>query len=56
MKLSDSGICKCGGKYTASEWTTKTHRKGRTSCSACGRTELKTESIMVKLEHKYANA
>ena len=43
MKLSDSGICKCGGKLTASEWKTKTHRKGRTTCSACGRTELRTQ-------------
>ena len=43
MKLTDSGMCPCGGKLTVSEWKTKTHRKGRTTCSACGRTELRTQ-------------
>jgi hypothetical protein len=38
------GICPCGGKLVTSEWTTKLHRKGRTTCNACGRTELKTEN------------
>ncbi len=43
FRLTVNGICQCGGKLVTSEWETKTHRKGRTTCSACGRTELKQE-------------
>jgi hypothetical protein len=43
FRLTVNGICSCGGKLVASEWETTTHRKGRTTCSACGRTELKLE-------------
>ena len=43
FRLTVNGICPCGGKLVTSEWETKTHRKGRTTCSACGRTELKRE-------------
>ncbi len=44
MKLSHEGICQCGGKLVASEWKlVDGTRKGRTTCQACGRTELKTQ-------------
>jgi hypothetical protein len=43
FRLTVNGICSCGGKLVTSEWETKTYRKGRTTCSACGRTELKLE-------------
>jgi len=39
MRLTIEGLCPCGGLLRTAEWTTKTHRKGRTTCSACGRTE-----------------
>jgi hypothetical protein len=43
FRLTVNGICPCGGKLVTSEWSAKSHRKGRTTCSACGRTELKQE-------------
>jgi hypothetical protein len=43
FRLIIDGICPCGGQLRTCEWTTKTHNKGRTTCNACGRTELKTE-------------
>ena len=42
FRLTVDGICPCGGKLKTSEWTTITMFKGRTTCEACGRTELKT--------------
>ena len=35
-----SGICICGGKLIHSSWETKTEKKERSTCNACGRTEL----------------
>jgi hypothetical protein len=43
FRLIVNGLCPCGGKLVTSEWETKTHNKGRTTCNACGRTELKME-------------
>ena len=45
MRLSVNGLCPCGGLLKTAEWKTKTHRKGRTTCKSCGRTELKQERI-----------
>jgi hypothetical protein len=44
FRLIVNGVCPCGGDLRTAEWTTKTHNKGRTTCNACGRTELKTEN------------
>ncbi len=49
MRLTVNGLCPCGGKLRSSEWETKTHRKGRTTCNSCGRTELKEERINGKI-------
>jgi len=45
MRLTVNGQCPCGGRLRSAEWSTKTHRKGRTTCNECGRTELKTEEL-----------
>ena len=45
MKLVTEGLCPCGGKLKTNEWKTKKYRKGRTTCNACGRTELKLEKL-----------
>jgi hypothetical protein len=38
--LTFEGVCPCGRPLTTSTWKTLTERKGRTTCRACGRTEL----------------
>ena len=43
MRLTIEGICPCGGRLKAIEWETLEAKKGRTTCSACGRTELRVE-------------
>ena len=45
MRLTIEGICPCGGILRTAEWITKQEKKGRTTCKACGRTELRTEKI-----------
>jgi hypothetical protein len=41
--LTYEGVCPCGGKLKTAEWETEIEHKGRTTCKACGRTQLKTK-------------
>ncbi len=41
--LMSGGVCPCGGRLSYCAWETKSERKERLTCKACGRSDYASE-------------